>query len=86
MSNMPETQPNRRAACLTVIALALACLGLAALDFIVHRHAYSELEGKPLFFAIFGAIAVVLVLGGGGVLRKLVARKADYYQTGEDHE
>jgi uncharacterized membrane protein YidH (DUF202 family) len=85
-SNTPETQNNGKAARVLLLGLAILCLVLAALDFIIHRHAYSELEGQPLFFAIFGGIAVFLVLGGAHILRKFVARKADYYQTGEDHE
>lgn len=85
MSDPEETgskmTPLARAA---VSVLVVACAVLAALEFIIHRHAYFETEGRPLFFAIYGFTAFLIVVGGGVLLRKLVMRAPDYYDTQED--
>ncbi|MAK12009.1 MAG: hypothetical protein CBC43_008965 [Rhizobiales bacterium TMED83] len=64
--------------------LIVACAVVTALEFVIHRHAYFETEGRPLFFAIYGFAAFLIVVGGGVLLRKLVMRAPDYYDAGED--
>ena len=85
MSDPEETgskmTPLARAA---VSVLVVACVFLTALEFVIHRHAYFESEGRPLFFAIYGFAAFLVVVGGGVLLRKLVMRAPDYYDTQED--
>ena len=85
MSDPEETgskmTPLARAA---VSVLVVACALVTALEFIIHRHAYFETEGRPLFFAIYGFAAFLIVVGGGVLLRKLVMRAPDYYNTQEN--
>jgi len=53
---------------------------LFVLDFFVHKHAHFPWENWPVFYAIFGFVAcVVLVLVSRFVLRPLVKRREDYY-------
>ena len=77
----PKMTPLARAA---VSVLVVACVFLTALEFVIHRHAYFETEGRPLFFPIYGFAAFLIVVGGGVLLRKLVMRAPDYYDTQED--
>ena len=39
-----------------------------------------------MFFAVYGFAAFLIVVGGGVLLRKLVMRKPDYYDTQEDND
>lgn len=67
--------------------LAALCALLALADFIVHRHAYSDLEATPLFFAVLGFAALIVIAGASRLLQKLITRPADYYdQQGGPHE
>lgn len=51
------------------------------LDFSVHKHAHFPWEEWPVFYAIFGFVAcVLLVLVSRFILRPLVKRKEDYYE------
>ena len=38
-------------------------MALTALEFVIHRHAYFETEGRPLFFAVYGFAAFLIVVG-----------------------
>lgn len=60
--------------------LGIVCVLLVTLEFVIHRHAYSQTEAMPLFFAAYGFIAFIIVVAGGVLLRKLVMRPSDYYQ------
>ncbi|GAB6144325.1 hypothetical protein [Desulfocicer vacuolatum] len=54
---------------------------LFILDFFVHKHAHFPWENWPVFYAIFGFVAcVLLVLVSRFILRPLVKRKEDYYE------
>ena len=66
--------------------LVVSCVVLTALEFVIHRPAYFETEGRPLFFAVYGFAAFLIVVGGGVLLRKLVMRAPDYYDTQEDND
>jgi hypothetical protein len=65
-------------------ALAMICVALVVLEFIIHRHAYFTAEGMPLFFGVYGFAAFMIVVGGGVLLRKLVMRAPDYYDASDD--
>ena len=67
-------------------ALVVFCVALMTLEFVIHRHASFETEGRPLFFAVYGFAAFLIVVGGGVLLRKLVMRAPDYYDTREDKD
>jgi hypothetical protein len=62
-----------------IIGLCVLAAILVALEFIIHRHAYFATEGQPLFFAVYGFVAFIIVVAGGVGLRKLVMRDVDYY-------
>lgn len=54
---------------------------LFILDFFVPKHAHFPWEHWPVFYAIFGFVAcVLLVLVSRYILRPLVKRKEDYYE------
>lgn len=54
---------------------------LFGLDFFVHKHAHFPWEEWPVFYAVYGfAACVLLVLVSRFVLRPLVKRKEDYYE------
>ena len=82
-SEKPEISP---AAKRFITALCIICFGLTVLEFVIHRHAYFTLEGRPMFFAAYGLIAFIIVVVGGIGLRKLIMRAPDYYEAGDDHE
>lgn len=58
-------------------------LGLAVLivDFFFHRHVYHPVEGVWGFYGIFGAVGIVVLVQLAKVLRKLVWRDEDYYES-----
>lgn len=65
------------------ILLVLA-VGLAAIDFVHHRHEYVPLAEFPGFYAIWGFGSFVLaVMIGWFVIRGLLGRREDYWD-GED--
>ncbi len=88
---MSRKEPKRKskklaitpAARKAVTGLVVICAGLALLDFVIARKAYSAAEKLPLFYAFYGFIAFLIVVGGGMILRKLVMRPPDYYQKKE---
>ena len=54
---------------------------LFVVDFFVHKHAHFPFETWPVFYAVFGFVAcVLLVLISRFVLRPLVKREEDYYE------
>ena len=84
--------PEKTSSKMTLLArnalrvLVVSCVALTALEFVIHRHAYFETEGRPLFFAVYGFAAFLVVVGGGVLLRKLVMRAPDYYDMREDKD
>lgn len=69
---------------LPIRALILACGLLVLAEFIIHRHAYFELEATPLFFALMGAFSMIAVAAISAVLRRLLIRPEDYYDRRHD--
>ena len=59
--------------------LAMLCVLLFVLDFIVHRHAYAPGEGLPGFYAVVGFVAFTLIVLGASQLRRLILRNERYY-------
>ena len=70
----------------TLGVLVVSCVALTALEFVIHRHSYFETEGRPLFFAVYGFTAFLIIVGGGVLLRKLVMRAPDYYDKRKDND
>lgn len=59
------------------------CAVLAGVDFFVHRYTYHSWEEIPAFYAIFGFGAYVLIVITATILRKLVMRPEDFYESKE---
>ena len=81
---MSEKQPITKGARRAVWMLVVACAVLALLDFVVYRKAYSAVEGLPLFYAVYGFVAFLIVVGGGVLLRRWVMRAPDYYEDKDE--
>ena len=50
-------------------------------DFFFHRHTYHSWEHLWGFYGIFGALSIVVLVQLAKVLRKLVMRDEDYYES-----
>jgi hypothetical protein len=59
------------------------CGLLFALDFVIHRHIYTNWEKLPGFYALYGFCAFVVLVVVSHLLRKLLMRKEDYYDVDE---
>ena len=65
--------------------LYAACVVALLLDFVIRRHVYHPFEKFPVFYALFGFVALVLIVIGAKLLRRLVKRPEDYYgEAGAD--
>jgi len=64
--------------------LYILCALLVLADFVVHRHTVLELEKIPAFYALYGFMALVMVVLLAKGLRKLVGRDEDYYRQDRD--
>ena len=63
------------------VLLTLAFL-LLVLEFLIHRHAETDVENLFFFPAFYAFVICVAIVLGGIVLRKLVMRSEDYYDNG----
>ena len=59
------------------------CGLLFILDFIIHRHIYTNWEKLPGFYAFYGFSAFVVLVVVSHFLRRLLMRKEDYYDVDE---
>lgn len=66
-----------------VRALYACCFVLFALDLVIHRHTYHELETITGFYAFYGCLACVILVLLARELRKLVMRDEDYYEVND---
>ena len=55
---------------------------LAALEFVVSREGATPAEDVALFPALFGFLSFTAIVLGGAALRRLLARREDYYDRG----
>lgn len=56
------------------------CIVLAAADFVIHRHTYTEMEKIPTFYAAYGFIACVILVLIATQMRKWLMRGEEYYE------
>ena len=59
--------------------LYVACALLVVVDFVVHRHIYTDIERVPAFYTLYGFVALVGVVMAAKGLRYFVKRNEDYY-------
>jgi hypothetical protein len=62
---------------------ALTALGVAilAVDLFYHRHIYHPWERLWGFYGVFGAVGIVVLVQLAKVLRRMVMRDEDYYES-----
>ena len=66
------------------------CVLLLVLDFVLYRKVYMSWEKLPLFYALYGFVACVVLVVIAKQMRVLLMRKEDYYdkqqeEGGEQH-
>ncbi|HAP93076.1 MAG TPA: hypothetical protein DCM26_00430 [Desulfotomaculum sp.] len=61
------------------IAYIGVLLALAVADFFIPKHSYFSWDGTPVFYALFGFVACVLLVVIAKNLRPLLKRREDYY-------
>ncbi len=59
------------------------CGLLFMVDFVIHRHIYTNWEKLPGFYALYGFVAFVVLVVVSHLLRRLLMRKEDYYDVDE---
>mgnify|MGYP001813337850 FL=1 len=64
-----------------VHGLVGACVILAGLDLVLHRHIYHPWESMFAFYAVYGFVACVLLVLLAKEMRKVLIRKEDYYDA-----
>lgn len=62
-----------------VRGLVGACVILAGLDLVVHRHVSHPWEAMIGFYAVYGFVACVLLVLLAKEMRKVLIREEDYY-------
>jgi hypothetical protein len=62
-----------------VHGLVGACMILAGLDLVLHRHVSHPWEAMFSFYAVYGFVACVLLVLLAKEMRKVLIRKEDYY-------
>ena len=60
-------------------ALYVVCAVVLMLDFVMHRHAETGVDGMWGFYAIYGFIGSVFLVLTSKQLRKILKRPEDYY-------
>lgn len=63
-----------------------ACIILALLDFVIHRHVYHSLENIWLFYPIYGFVGCVLLVLVAKWMRTFLMRDESYYEDLEQAE
>jgi hypothetical protein len=60
--------------------LYVVCALLLLADFIIHRHAETDVDGLFGFYGFYGFLgSVFLVMSAKEILRRIVKRSEDYY-------
>ena len=62
-----------------VHGLVGACVILAGLDLVLHRHVFHPWEAMFDFYAVYGFVACVLLVLLAKEMRKVLIRREDYY-------
>jgi hypothetical protein len=70
---------SRRAGSTAIVVLAALCAGLLAAELLYEPHAHFGPEARFGFHALYGGLAIVGIVLGGRLLRRLVMRREDFY-------
>ena len=71
---------NPRNTRLVIRSLVAACVILAGLDLVLHRHGEHPWESVIGFYSLYGFVACVILVLLAKEMRKLVMRDEDYYE------
>lgn len=71
-------RPELRKWALAVFFVILAALAVS--DFFIKKHDHINLGNIPMFYAVYGCLACVVLLVLARILRLLVKRDRDYYE------
>ncbi|MBH67927.1 MAG: hypothetical protein CMM58_06210 [Rhodospirillaceae bacterium] len=66
---------------LIIYALYIVCAGLFIADFFYHKHVMFEIDSWFGFYAIYGFVMCVGLVLGAKILRTLIMRSEDYYDS-----
>jgi len=61
------------------------CAILVGLEFIIHRHSYTNIEKIPLFYVLFGIAISLVILLISRLFGVIVARHHDYYDDNNNN-
>lgn len=75
----PETRPAHASPKWLIYAVFAICVALVAVDFLYEKHGYLAIEDVPLFYALLGFFASLVLLVCAKILRLIVGRREDYY-------
>jgi len=77
---------NPRNTRLVIRSLVIACVILAGLDLVLHRHGEHPWEGVIGFYSLYGFVACVIPVLLAKEMRQLVMRAEDYYERQEQDD
>ncbi len=64
-----------------LVCFYISLVVLLAADFFIHKHADFPWEGWTNFFAAYGFVSCVLLIFIAKVIRLIIRRSEDYYDT-----
>lgn len=66
---------------LIIAVLVISCIAVFAVDFFYHKHGHFDFEQWYGFYAWYGFLSYCLIVLSAKQMRKLIARKEDYYES-----
>lgn len=69
-----------------LFGLYACCTALVAVDFLIHRHIYTDIEKIPAFYAIYGCVACIVLVIIARWMRIILIRDENYYDEPESPE
>lgn len=63
-----------------ILALLLSLLA----EYVVHRHSYFEVDGLPMFHAVFGFASCAVIVAVSKILGLVVKQPDTFYDDGEE--
>lgn len=62
------------------------CALLVALDFVISRYSYYDIEALPGFYPVYGFVGCVLLVQVAKLIRHFLMRDEDYYERHADQD
>ena len=77
---------NPRNVTLLLRVFYVLCALLFGLDFVLHRHIYTDIETIPAFYALYGFVACVVLVIIAKYMRTILMRDEEYYDPLEEQQ